>query len=124
MADIKLPTRHSDLRVDETSSAEERVLHSSLPPTDGGKDAWLVLAGCTILEALVWGESSGRGWRCDFRQELTLRPLTTGFPFAFGVFQEHYSRQEQFMDHISTIPAIGTTATVGSHSPQNKGSKS
>jgi len=56
MDDIELPTQPSALRDDETSSAEERVLHSSLPPTDGGKDAWLVLAGCTILEALVWGE--------------------------------------------------------------------
>lgn len=27
----------------------------ALPPVDGGKDAWLVLAGCFVLEALVWG---------------------------------------------------------------------
>lgn len=26
-----------------------------LPRVDGGKDAWLVLAGCFVLEALVWG---------------------------------------------------------------------
>lgn len=26
-----------------------------LPRADGGKDAWLVLAGCFVLEALVWG---------------------------------------------------------------------
>ena len=27
----------------------------SLPPADRGKDAWLALAGCFVLEALVWG---------------------------------------------------------------------
>lgn len=28
---------------------------SSLPPVDGGKDAWLFLAACFAIEALVWG---------------------------------------------------------------------
>lgn len=28
----------------------------SLPCADGGKDAWLFLAACFIVEALVWGE--------------------------------------------------------------------
>lgn len=27
----------------------------SLPPTDGGKDAWLLLASCFMLEAMIWG---------------------------------------------------------------------
>lgn len=27
----------------------------ALPQVDGGKDAWLVLGGCFVLEALVWG---------------------------------------------------------------------
>lgn len=27
----------------------------SLPPVDGGKDAWLFLAACFAVEALVWG---------------------------------------------------------------------
>lgn len=31
----------------------ERV---SLPKADGGKDAWLFLAGCFCIEALTWGE--------------------------------------------------------------------
>lgn len=33
----------------------ENLQTRSLPPVDGGKDAWLVLAGCFVLEALVWG---------------------------------------------------------------------
>ncbi|KAG7287167.1 hypothetical protein NEMBOFW57_006672 [Staphylotrichum longicolle] len=72
MADIELPTRHSALRPDEASSAEERVLHSSLPPTDGGKDAWLVLAGCTILEALVWVDRNSS--KIIFQSSLPLAP--------------------------------------------------
>ena len=27
----------------------------SLPPVDGGKDAWLFLAACFMIEGLVWG---------------------------------------------------------------------
>ncbi len=30
---------------------------SSLPPIDGGKEAWLFLAACFVVEALVWGEA-------------------------------------------------------------------
>lgn len=29
----------------------------SLPPADRGKDAWLFLAGCFMVEALIWGRS-------------------------------------------------------------------
>jgi hypothetical protein len=29
----------------------------SLPPADGGKDAWLFLAAAFVVEALVWGKS-------------------------------------------------------------------
>lgn len=28
----------------------------SLPPTDEGKDAWLCLFACFMLEALIWGK--------------------------------------------------------------------
>jgi len=30
----------------------------SLPPVDGGKDAWLFLAACFAVDALVWGMCS------------------------------------------------------------------
>lgn len=29
----------------------------SLPPADGGKDAWLFLASCVVFEAVSWGKS-------------------------------------------------------------------
>ena len=43
----------------ETDGAEEnrRSSITRLPPADGGKDAWLFLAGAFMLEALVWGLS-------------------------------------------------------------------
>jgi hypothetical protein len=41
----------------------------SLPPTDGGKDAWLCLLACFMLEAMIWGE------RCQTRA-FCVRSLT------------------------------------------------
>lgn len=40
--------------------AEDGTGHemASLPPVDGGKDAWLFLAACFMIEGLVWGEST------------------------------------------------------------------
>ena len=52
----------------------------SLPRADGGKDAWLFLAGCFTLEALIWGQffkhmasgfSSSRTNTCLHLSELT-----------------------------------------------------
>ncbi|KAF1976816.1 MFS general substrate transporter [Bimuria novae-zelandiae CBS 107.79] len=60
----------------------------ALPPVDGGRHAWLFLAVCFLLEAVVWG-----------------------FPYAFGVFQEHYASAGHFSDDSKGIAAIGTTAT-------------
>jgi hypothetical protein len=39
-------------------SVDDDQSHPSfaLPRADGGKDAWLVLASCFILEATVWGK--------------------------------------------------------------------
>jgi len=37
------------------SLEEEARDVATLPPVDGGTDAWLALAGAFTLEALVWG---------------------------------------------------------------------
>ncbi|KAI1814176.1 major facilitator superfamily transporter [Poronia punctata] len=57
----------------------------SLPPVDGGKDAWLFLAACFAFDALVWG-----------------------FPFAFGIFQDYYQSHEPFQTQ-GNIAVIGTS---------------
>lgn len=64
---------------------EEQQTHQSLPPADRGKAAYLFLAACFMLEALVWG-----------------------FPFAFGVFNTHYAHLEPFASQ-GGIANIGTT---------------
>jgi hypothetical protein len=38
-----------------TNTRPETLPEFSLPPTDTGKDAWLFLAACWAVEALVWG---------------------------------------------------------------------
>ncbi|KAJ9154886.1 MFS general substrate transporter [Pleurostoma richardsiae] len=58
----------------------------SLPPVDRGKDAYLFLLACFMMEALVWG-----------------------FPFSFGVFQDYYSNHPPFAGS-SNIAVIGTCA--------------
>ncbi|KAH6884797.1 major facilitator superfamily domain-containing protein [Thelonectria olida] len=60
----------------------------SLKRVDGGKDAWLFLAACFVIEALTWG-----------------------FPFSFGVFQDYYSTHEPFAG--STKIAIIGTCSMG-----------
>ncbi|KAL9594616.1 MAG: hypothetical protein Q9179_005309 [Wetmoreana sp. 5 TL-2023] len=60
----------------------------TLPQADRGKDAWLFLAGCFMVEALVWG-----------------------FPFSFGVFQEYYTTHEPFASKPAGIAVIGTSST-------------
>lgn len=37
----------------ETSPEREQV---SLAPTDGGYQAWLLLAGCFVINVLIWGQ--------------------------------------------------------------------
>ena len=56
-----------------------------LPPVDGGKDAWLFLAASTGMEAVVFG-----------------------YGFAFGVFEEHYTRHGLFAN--SNTAVVGTCA--------------
>lgn len=59
-----------------------------LPRADGGKDAWLFLAACFVLEMMIWG-----------------------FPFTFGVWQDHYSQNPPFQGHAN-IPVIGSCMMV------------
>ncbi|KAI9758602.1 MAG: hypothetical protein M4579_002978 [Chaenotheca gracillima] len=78
-------THHTD----ETSVSTSEVEQPSLPPVDGGKAAWLVLAGCCLIQAPVWG-----------------------FPLSFGIFQEYYtSGRAELKGSTSSIAVIGTSAS-------------
>ncbi|KAL1843391.1 hypothetical protein VTK73DRAFT_2856 [Phialemonium thermophilum] len=74
---------HGGLTEAQTPSGRHQF---SLPPADGGKDAWLFLASCFAVEALVWG-----------------------FPFSFGVFESYYRNHEPFSGS-GNIAVIGTCA--------------
>ncbi|KAI1340829.1 major facilitator superfamily domain-containing protein [Xylariaceae sp. FL0016] len=72
-----------------SNSSEPPVLNaeSSLPPVDTGKQAWLFLSACWVVEA-----------------------FTFGFGFSFGVFQNYYSTHEPFAGS-GNIAVIGTTTS-------------
>lgn len=56
MAVADLETNNSTTTIIEPLQIDgDDVQARELPRTDDGKDAWLVLAGCFMLEALVWG---------------------------------------------------------------------
>ncbi|PGH11886.1 hypothetical protein AJ80_06951 [Polytolypa hystricis UAMH7299] len=59
----------------------------SLPPADDGRQAWMFLAGCFWVEAMVWG-----------------------LPYSYGLFQDFYTTHEPFKSDPSGIPIIGTSA--------------
>jgi len=82
-------TRSIDVSNFEPAQSFESDLR--LPQADGGKDAWLFLAACFTLEALIWG-----------------------FPFTFGIFQDYYSKEPLFKDSPN-IALIGTCAMVSSN---------
>jgi MFS family permease len=60
---------------------------SSLPPTDGGTQAWTLLLSAFLFEALLWG-----------------------FPLSFGIFAAHYSTLPTLFPS-PYIAIIGTTAS-------------
>ena len=67
---------------------KNRYDQSSLPPIDGGFQAWMFLAASTMVEALVWG-----------------------FGFSFGVFENYYRNNDQIKGS-NMVAVIGTCATV------------
>ncbi|KAI9697363.1 MAG: hypothetical protein M1820_007869 [Bogoriella megaspora] len=92
-AEVTTSTNHTrqptSTRIDQGADPEsptEGTNEFSLPPVDGGKDAWLFLAACFVLEGTVWG-----------------------FPSVYGVFQDYYSIHEPFAGSTS-IPVVGTCA--------------
>ncbi|RWA11067.1 hypothetical protein EKO27_g4012 [Xylaria grammica] len=72
----------------------------SLPPVDGGKDAWLFLAAVFMVDALIWAVMMDTKYSASD---------VTGFPFAFGVFQDYYNSHEPFVGQPN-IAVIGTSA--------------
>ncbi|KAF2104267.1 MFS general substrate transporter [Rhizodiscina lignyota] len=87
------------------SSFELGTELQSIPEPDGGRQAWLVLAGCAVIQAPVWGTLLK--YVNNFR-----RSPITGFGLAFGVLQQYYaSHSDELRGDVKSVPIIGTTAT-------------
>lgn len=62
--ELDLDQLRSFSREDAASHATQQQITTdeieqvTLPPTDRGKEAWLVLAGCSLIQIPVWGTSS------------------------------------------------------------------
>ena len=85
----------------------EEIEQVALPPMDRGKEAWLVLAGCTLIQIPVWGTKPS----VELVRKCT--HLLAGYSIAFGVFQEYYgSHPDQLKGDSSNVAVIGTTMTV------------
>ena len=82
-------------RTDDNEPLHNETLFS-LPPTDGGKDAWLCLFACFMLEAMIWG-----------------------FPSCYGVFQEYYATSHEFAGQRN-IAVVVACAMVFLHHPSDK----
>ena len=78
----------NDIELQENQSRNPEREQPSLPPVDGGYRAWLLLAGCFVINVLIWG-----------------------FAFSFGVLQEYYTTHELFSSQPGGIATIGTVAT-------------
>jgi hypothetical protein len=79
----------------------------SLPPTDRGKEAWLVLAGCSLIQIPVWGIKP------NVERVDNCTHVSPGYSIAFGVFQEYYgSHPDELKGDSSNVAVIGTTMTV------------
>ncbi|EXF75675.1 hypothetical protein CFIO01_04608 [Colletotrichum fioriniae PJ7] len=87
---INLPDRTLTVsHATEQQESENEIEQAQLPPADTGKEAWLVLLGCSLIQIPVWGYS-----------------------LAFGVFQEYYgSHPDKLEGDTSNVAVIGTTMT-------------
>lgn len=62
----------------------------SLPPVDGGFNAWIVLISGFIIEGMVWG-----------------------YPFSYSVYQQHYMKQPEFANaSVTELAIVGTLSTA------------
>ena len=111
MADNASPIEFVDISLATDTGTIDQARGQQPPPADRGKEAYLFLAACFILEALVWGQC--RPMRCHDRHRTDHVDTTNiGLPFTYGVFQNYYSTHEPFQGS-GNFAIIGTTALVG-----------
>jgi hypothetical protein len=102
----------------------------SLPPIDGGRQAWAYLLSAMVLETLVWGKHRYRSQPgllirltgLAMHQQAFLSPTEVSHrridrilskqsvAIVFAVFLSHYLAI--WPDATSTLPQVGTVSTV------------
>jgi hypothetical protein len=55
-SNIGIRSNEAELQPTNDDSPNSEIEVRSLPPTDHGRQAYVVLAGCTLIQAPVWGE--------------------------------------------------------------------
>lgn len=117
----------------------ENLFHVHVPPPDGGRHAWLFLAGCFLMEALLWGKSPNAILPSTTTHKKILNRLpillwyvcidfaVSGKPYPLrsnqGVFQEYYYKHQPFASSPAGVPIISTSASVsksGSSGPSER----
>lgn len=83
---------------------------STVHPPDRGLHAWLFLAGSFLIEGLALGKLPLRRKRAR-ATDMFCVSLSTGFPGAYGVFQDYYSTHPPFQND-SSLPTVSTCAMV------------
>ena len=98
---------------DITSSAESDATAGTssngpeLPAQDGGRQAWLFLAGAAVIEIVAWGERIA----CSSIGSKDLRHIL-GFPYCYGVFREYFFNHGPFKG-VEYVSVAGVAANVG-----------
>ena len=91
---------------DYANLAEGNSVVQALPPTDSGKDAYRVLAGCFLAEVFTWGKMITLLPVLAFCTLLTLSPA---LPYSYGVFQAFYTQHGTFASQTRGVAAVGST---------------
>ncbi|CAO3628591.1 unnamed protein product [Cunninghamella blakesleeana] len=81
---------NDDITQLDSSAASIATGFSSLPPVDGGLNAYLVLVSGFLIEGFVWG-----------------------FPFSYSIMQQYYQQLPEFKDASLTELALVGTLTTG-----------
>ncbi|KAK4935188.1 hypothetical protein LTR10_023719 [Elasticomyces elasticus] len=87
-SEVEMPELDPNRYGVDQQSATSEARAASLPPADRGRSAWMFLAGCFIIEMLLWG-----------------------FPFSFGVLNDYYTTHPPISRNANEVSAVGTTCS-------------
>ncbi|KAL8925028.1 MAG: hypothetical protein Q9208_003712 [Pyrenodesmia sp. 3 TL-2023] len=84
-------------------SRTESLREYTLPEADRGKDAWLFLAGCFLVEALIWGMTGPQG---------TLMLALVNMGVVFGAMSAGALNDRMHVSSVMALCSIGAAGAV------------